>query len=418
MPSEPHTNTLSSECKLEEYRIEKVLGVGSFGVTYKALDTRLGEPVAIKEYFPAEWSYRDADTTTVHPSTRGKEHRVGDRSVYEWGLDRFLTEARMLAKIKHPSVVRVRRYLPAWNTAYIVMDYEEGQPLSKLLDPDKTLPEEGIRRLLDDVLSALENVHQHNFLHRDIKPSNLYVRAVDQRVILIDFGAARIMWDDNAKGMTSMFTSGYSPLEQYGQGDDCGAGTDIYALGAVLYRCITGQTPMPAPDRGSREMKPAIQAGEKCYSANLLSVIDKALAREIKQRFRDVAEMRAALAGERHTVIMPPVLNKPKGDIQAKMPPKSATVHHHSTDNMQADKRPKQQRSFVVPLRVIIALVALVVILWLWLSGSQKVILPVEKPVSQEVPAAAKNGDDKPKEVTPEPPNRNIEDELKRLNPQ
>lgn len=381
MPFESRTNTLSPGCRLEEYCIEKVLGAGSFGVTYKGLDTQLDAPVAIKEYFPAEWSYRDADTITVCPNTVGERCRVGSISGYEWGLERFLDEARTLAQIQHPSVVRVKRYLRAYNTAYIVMDYEEGQPLSKLLDPDQTLTEERIRSLLDDVLSALESVHQHHFLHRDIKPSNLYVRAGDQRVILIDFGAARMMWDDGAKSMTSVFTSGYSPLEQYGvHGDRCGKWTDIYALGAVLYRCIAGQTPTAAPDRWLVEMKPAIRVGAERYSANLLSVIDKALAMQVEQRFVDVAEMRTALAGERHTAITSPgtpttsgrpespVLNKPKGDAQPKMPPKGVAV----------------------------ALIALVVVvLWLWLSGSKEVVLRVEKPVPSEAPAAAKTDDGK-----------------------
>ena len=318
-------NALPSGHLLDEYRVEAILGAGGFGVTYKALDTHLETWVAIKEYFPVEWSFRDADGVTVHPNTQGQTSALeGQESDYLWGLERFLDEARVLAQIQHPYVVRVKRYFRAHGTAYIVMDYEEGEPLNVILGDDEILDEGQVRGLLEDVLPALQAVHEQGYLHRDIKPANLYLRSADHRVMLIDFGAARVAVGRHSKSVTSLVTPGYSPPEQYTtRTDRYGTWTDIYALGAVLYRCVTGQAPMEAAERMlDDQMEPAIQAGEGRYSTNLLRVIDRALAVRPEERFRTVSEMQIALGGARdedsdETVIMAPIslnLGAPAGE--------------------------------------------------------------------------------------------------------
>jgi serine/threonine protein kinase len=292
-------NALASGCMLDEYRIDAILGAGGFGVTYKAWDTLLETWVAIKEYFPVEWSYRDVDGVTVHSNTQGSG--VGDNderlSDYLWGLERFLDEARVLARVQHPLVVRVKRYFRAHGTAYIVMDYEEGEPLNAVLQEGETLDEGEVRGLLEDVLPALGAVHERGFLHRDIKPSNLYVRARDHRVMLIDFGAAREAVGRHSKSVTSLVTPGYSPPEQYTtRNDRYGSWTDVYALGAVLYRCVTGRPPVEAAERLLDDsLEPAVRAGAGRYGAALLRAIDRALAVRPEQRFATVAEMQAAL---------------------------------------------------------------------------------------------------------------------------
>ncbi len=306
------TNALPSGYHLDEYRIDAILGAGGFGVTYKALDTHLDAWVAIKEYFPVEWSFRDADGVMVHANTQGLSSAAGGQtSDYEWGLERFLDEARVLARIQHPYVVRVKRYFRANGTAYIVMEYEEGEPLSTILDESRTLGEDQARGLLEDVLPALQAVHEQGYLHRDIKPANLYVRARDHRVMLIDFGAARAAISRHSQSVTSLVTPGYSPPEQYTtRNDRYGTWTDLYALGAVLYRCVIGHTPAEAAERLLDDhLTPAVVAGAGRYSSNLLRVIDRALAVRPEMRFRDVAEMQAALAGSQddesdETVIM------------------------------------------------------------------------------------------------------------------
>lgn len=307
-------NALPSGCMLDEYRIDSILGAGGFGVTYKALDTHLETWVAIKEYFPVEWSFRDSNGVTVHSNTQGDTSATeGQTSDYLWGLERFLDEARVLARVQHPCVVRVKRYFRAHGTAYIVMDFEEGEPLSAVLQDGETLGENEVRGLLEDVLPALQAVHEQGYLHRDIKPANLYVRAGDRRVMLIDFGAAREALGRHSKSVTSLVTPGYSPPEQYTtRNDRYGTWTDIYALGAVLYRCVTGHTPAEAAERLLEDsLEPAVRVCAGRYSTNLLRVIDQALAVRPEQRFQIVAEMQAALGGlgdedSDETVIMAP----------------------------------------------------------------------------------------------------------------
>jgi serine/threonine protein kinase len=293
-------NVLAPGSQLNEYLIDSILGVGGFGVTYKAFDLNLETWVALKEYFPTEWSFRDSDGVTVHPTPEGQvSGSEGKGSCYSWGLERFLDEARVLARIEHPFVVRAKRYFQAHGTAYIVMDYEEGQTLHAILQDSKTLNEDEIWGLLEDVLPALQAVHAQGYLHRDIKPANLYARATDHRVMLIDFGAARAAVGRYSRSITSLIMPGYSPPEQYSTHNDrYGAWTDIYALGAVLYRCVTGHPPTESVERLLEDrMEPAVRAGAGRYSARLLEVIDRALAVWPEQRFQSVAEMWAALDG-------------------------------------------------------------------------------------------------------------------------
>jgi len=292
------TNTLPTDYLLQEYRVDSVLGTGGFGITYKAQDTLLETWVAIKEYFPVEWSYRGNDGVGVNPNAQGNAQIAEvQASGYDWGLSRFLEEARVLARVQHPYVVRVRRYFRANGSAYIVMDFEEGEPLSALLRREQTLSEADLRGMLDEVLPALEAVHQEGYLHRDLKPSNLYVRARDGCVMLIDFGAARQSLSQRSKSITGLVTPGYSPPEQYiTRSDHYGPWTDIYALGGVLYRCISGRAPTEAPDRQMWDsLPPAVEAGAGRYSPDFLAMIDKALAMRPEERFQHIEQMRAVL---------------------------------------------------------------------------------------------------------------------------
>lgn len=299
------TNALRGGYQLHEYCIESVLGTGGFGITYKARDTHLETWVAIKEYFPVEWSYRTSNGVNVGSNAQGQALLPEVKtSGYDWGLDRFLEEARVLARVQHPYVVRVRRYFRANGTAYIVMDYEEGEPLSALLKRERVLAENDLRGMLEEVLPALEAVHREGYLHRDIKPSNLYIRSRDGCVMLIDFGAARQSLNQRSKSITGLVTPGYSPPEQYlTRSDRYGPWTDIYALGAVLYRCVTGTPPTEAPDRQMWDtLEPAVKVGGDRYGKDLLEAIDRALAMVPKERFQSVAEMRDVLAQSARSV--------------------------------------------------------------------------------------------------------------------
>lgn len=292
------SNTLPIGYRLHHYRVEAVLGAGGFGITYMAVHEALRSRVAIKEYFPVEWSYRDRDEVSVVANTQGglPTSEAGEEPYYAWGLQRFLQEAQVLAQVNHFGVVRVKDFFEANGTAYIVMDYEDGEPLSRLLQREKVLSEERIRQLLNDVLPALESVHSLGYLHRDLKPANLYCRS-DGRTILIDFGAARQALSKRSRNITSVFTVGYSPIEQYlVESKGYGPWTDIYAVGAVLYQCVTGKQPIEAPARVLDDpLKPAVEAAEGAYSRELLKLIDRAMAIRPEQRFQTIAEMRDAL---------------------------------------------------------------------------------------------------------------------------
>ena len=292
------TNALPTGYNLHRYQIEGVLGAGGFGITYRAIHEALQNQVAIKEYFPAEWAYRDHNSVTVRANAQGQmPARQGEPPCYQWGLERFLDEAKILVQVNHPGVVRVRDYFTANGSAYIVMEYEDGESLSAMLQRGGILPEPELRRLLDDVMPALEAVHSQNYLHRDLKPSNLYIRSHDGHILLLDFGAARQALGRRTRSVTSVVTPGYSPIEQYVTvGEDYGPWTDIYALGAVMYRCITGAPPIEAPGRVLKDpVQPAMEVGAGLYSRGLLQVVDQALAVRPEERFQSVAAMRQAL---------------------------------------------------------------------------------------------------------------------------
>jgi len=250
--------------------------------------------VAIKEFLPSELSVR-RDDSTVEPVS---EH---ESETFRWGLDRFLSEARTLARFQHPNIVGVHSVFEANNTAYMVMEYEQGRSLGAVLrDPDNCR-EEKLRELLIPLLDGLEKVHEAGFVHRDIKPNNLFVRD-DGSPVVLDFGSARQALGVETRTLTSLVTPGYAPFEQYNanrDGDKQGPWTDIYALGATLYRAVTGKGPVDALTRAGAILKghkdvlvPASVAGKDRYSASFLRAIDRALAFQPEARPQTIAEWR------------------------------------------------------------------------------------------------------------------------------
>jgi formylglycine-generating enzyme required for sulfatase activity/predicted Ser/Thr protein kinase len=286
----PGGDALPRATRLFEYEIERVLGHGGFGITYLARDTHLDKTVAIKEYLPTELAYRHG----THVSARSPD----ERSAFCWGLQAFINEARTLARFSHPNLVPVHRFFQANDTAYFVMEYVEGETFAGLLR--REVPDEArLRAVLLPVMQGLEAVHGAGVLHRDIKPENILLRR-DGTPVLIDFGAARLNLGSMTRSAVAALTAGYAPLEQYGAGGRQGPWTDVYALGAVAYRAITGRKPPEAVCRVHDDpLLPACVAGLGRYSAGLLDAIDWALAVNPDDRPRTVGAWRQALDAPR-----------------------------------------------------------------------------------------------------------------------
>ena len=294
-----HHNALPSGYTLHWYVIGSVIGKGGFGITYLALDTNLDQRVAIKEFLPMELATR-SDDSHVHPISQ--DH--GD--TYGWGLDRFVTEARTLAKFRHPNVVRVMSVFDANSTAYMVMEYERGESLEKLLKAKQISGEAKLRSIVMPLLDGLNVVHAAGFIHRDIKPDNIYLRE-NGTPVLLDFGSARQAIGVATRTLTALVTPGYAPFEQYDTSKTGekkqGPWTDIYSMGATLYRSITGKGPPDAMARvnavmsGTDILQPASEAASEEYSPAFLSAIDWALEFLPENRPQTVDAWRAVLAG-------------------------------------------------------------------------------------------------------------------------
>lgn len=276
----------------ESYRIVRQIGSGGFGITYAAEDIHLGRTVAIKEYYPEEFGDRDRKM-----SVRAKSER--HKPTFEWGRSSFLQEARTLARFQHPSVVRVTRVFEAHSTAYMVMDFEKGDNFEAWLKALGRPPtQEELDRIAAPLLDALEIMHAENFLHRDIAPDNVIIRP-DGTPVLLDFGAARRAVAEKSRSLTGIVKAGYSPHEQYAaDGRLQGPWTDLYALGATLYRAVVGTPPEEATLRMTDDsMRPASQVANVGYRAGFLNAIDACLISRPANRPQSVAQLRPLLLG-------------------------------------------------------------------------------------------------------------------------
>ena len=225
------------------YIVGRVLGEGGFGITYIGMDSILQIPVAVKEYFPHGYSHRDNASSRVIPSSS-----FNATAFFQKGKDRFLVEARNMARFfREPGIVDVRDFFEENNTAYIVMEYLEGVDLRHYLRKNGVMTPEEACRMLTPAMYTLEKIHKAGLIHRDISPDNImYLN--DGSLKLMDFGAARDFEDEN-RSLSVMLKPGYAPEEQYRKKGEQGPWTDVYALCATLYRCITGKTPTESPDR-------------------------------------------------------------------------------------------------------------------------------------------------------------------------
>ena len=239
------------------YIIGAAKGEGGFGITYIGKDTRLDRTVAIKEYYPSGLVNRNSAVSAEITETQDEN----GKDAFLKGRDRFLTEAKLLAKFSgEMGIVHILDFFVENNTAYIVMEYLDGMSLSNKLKADGTMSTAQVIEVMMPVMISLEKVHKQGLIHRDISPSNIMI--LHNTVKLIDFGAARQASGEGGKSISLMLKPGYAPEEQYRSKGVQGPWTDVYALCATMYKCITGVTPEEANDRLHKdELKTPSQLG-------------------------------------------------------------------------------------------------------------------------------------------------------------
>jgi len=270
-----------------KYTVEKVLGAGGFGITYLGTDVVLSRPVAIKELFPGGCQ---RNGTTLVPTRLSP-------SDFSSMKQRFLKEARLLARLNHPGVVKVYDFFEENGTAYMVMEYLRGRSLARILQERGGRLEEGSAvSYIERVGEALEVVHQAGILHRDIKPENIIVTE-DGRVVLIDFGAAREYVAGKTGRQTVVLTPGFAPPEQYAQFAERGAYTDVYALAATLYYLLTGEVPVSATDRAAGVELASVREKNPGVSKVVSEAVMAGMAMEVRKRPQSVRAFLDRLRG-------------------------------------------------------------------------------------------------------------------------
>ena len=268
-----------------KYRIKKVLGQGGFGITYLAEDTLLDKDVCVKELFISGNSTRGADMTVLTQSM--KDFTFADFK------ERFIQEAKQLARFNHNNIVRVIEFFEANNTAYVLMEYVDGQTLKEKVAFGGPLSADAAQKIIESILDAVEAVHKAGMLHRDIKPDNLII-GNDGRVVLIDFGSARAYSDDKTIAQTALVSPGYAPLEQYNPSARKGTFTDIYSIGATFYFMLTAVKPLNVTERYSERIKAPHEINPN-VSIQVSSAVMLAMEMKAEDRFQNVADFRLGL---------------------------------------------------------------------------------------------------------------------------
>jgi len=266
----------------QEYVIEKALGSGSFSMTYKARHATREQYYAIKEFFINGYCTRNVQHNTV------QLHEM-QTDLYDKYKQQFWDEAQMMAKLNHPNIVKVLDIFEDNGTFYTVMPFVQGETLQNIVDREKKLPYETGVNYIAQVCEALNYIHLHDILHHDVKPGNIMITP-EEKVILMDFGAARKFVHDDMQIHTTALTQGYAPLEQYSKLSRKGAYTDVYALGAVFYFIVTGQKPMEATERIEQELENPINFVPDLPD-HISQLILKAMALKPENRYQNVGEL-------------------------------------------------------------------------------------------------------------------------------
>lgn len=290
--------------------IDDVLGSGGFGITYKIRHPKRNKAYAVKEFYIREASTRDGETVAIHSDI--------DRKKYDFALEKFRNEAKLLKQLDHPNIVNIHDTFDANGTSYIVLDFIDGRPFGSWLKARRKPPDEPtLRKIFAPLLDAVGYMHDQDLMHRDLSPSNIMVTR-DLSPVLIDFGTlGKGLGEVRPDSSRPIAHESYAPFEQMGLGEKQGAFTDIYTLGAVLYEAVTGAPPMASNSRireaGKRDSDdPYVPVGQaakapELYSTMFFHGLDMALRMEPEDRPQTIAQFRDELGwGSKPTVFVEP----------------------------------------------------------------------------------------------------------------
>jgi serine/threonine protein kinase len=325
---------LKANTRVGTYAIVEAVDSNSHSVVYRAREEGSAQEYWLQEFIPLELADRVTDRPTVEPLP-------GQESRFEEALTRFLQEARILSQIRDPYVTRVREYAEAAGTAFLSMELESGVTLETYLERHQDMPQDEICNLFVPLLKGLRVIHSHGLTHRDINPRSVFIR--DSGLpLLIGFGSTHRTLPLGNTGLDFRVTPGYSPVEQYGDQGNLGPWTDLYAVGAMMYRCISGNVPVAADQRtatlaggGPDPLSPAVEVGKGKYDSRILGGIDWLMQPAVKDRPQSVSDVLTTFVGsDEHYPV-------PEPDLEAPVPPEPQAQEELKLDapRLYADPR-------------------------------------------------------------------------------
>ena len=350
-----------------QYIIDKVLGQGGFGITYKAEDHKTGGKVAIKEFFPDTLATRTEATTVMpHSGERGES--------FKYGIACFLQEAETLAQfVGNESIVKIHTYFEENGTAYFVMDYVEGESFDDYIKRNGgKIPYEDAERILLPIIEALAVVHSKGIVHRDVTPDNIFITK-DGKVKLLDFGAARYSIGDKSRSLDVVLKHGFAPKEQYTRHGKQGPFTDVYSVGASFYYAITGKRPMDSIDRLEvDDLVPPSSLGVQLPEKKEEAIL-KAMGVQPNERFQTMGEFKEALVGcdtsdAKETQESTPASMEQKPETNPAGNNPTATQAEQTTTNTANAAPVKKKKKWVIPV-VIAAIVVVLGIVGIGVVG-------------------------------------------------
>jgi serine/threonine protein kinase len=290
-----HNQILPVGTHLGVYEIKEASKIDTFDITYRAWNHHLKEWVEIQEYFPHDFAIRANDGLGVESKS------PGDKENFEFGLKAFLDQSEILTQIEHPNIVKAENVLKFNETAYLIMDYQEGVPLSKLVRSLASFAETELKFILVSILNALQKVHEYKIMHGGIQPATI-ILGKNGEPLLTDFAAARLAIAAHTAKLAGELATGYAATELYKHTNESGSATDFYALGATMYYCITHNQPTAAQSRtmalskGEPDPLASLSGSPGTpYSAELLQAIDWMLRPEYNNRPHLATEILALL---------------------------------------------------------------------------------------------------------------------------